>query len=131
VWAKDTKWKSDTNEDDGLVVVRYASGAWSTLAMSSIESRPGQFFKITGTKGTCLLDWKQCEVITHKDSQTNSVITPIRKNEGWKLYQNVADHLTKGAKLIISPEWARRPIHILDLACRSSKSGHALKAKYQ
>ena len=36
--------------------------------------------------------------------------------EGWKLYQNVADHLVKGEKLIITGEWARRPIHILDLA---------------
>lgn len=131
VWAKETKWKSDTVEDDGLVVVRYKSGAWSTLAMSSIESRPGQFFKITGTKGTCVLDWKQCEVITHQNNQTMTVNTPVRKNEGWRLYQNVADHLTKGTKLVISPEWARRPIHILDLACKSSKLGHALKAKYK
>lgn len=131
IWAKESIWKSDTNEDDGFVVVRYKSGAWSTLAMSSIESKPGQFFKITGTKGTVMLDWKQCEVITHKDNQAISVTSPVRKNEGWKLYQNVADHLTKGSKLIISPEWARRPIHVLDLACKSAKLGKAMKAKYK
>ena len=131
VWANETKWKSDTNEDDGLVVVRYASGAWSTLAMSNIESKPGQFFKVTGTKGSYLMEWSHGEIITHKGDQTVSTRFPNRKGEGGKLYQNVADHLAKGAKLIITPEWARRPIHILDLACKSAKAGCALKPKYR
>jgi len=51
-------------------------------------------------------------------------------SEGWKLYQNIADHLTTGAKLVITPEWARRPIHILDLANTSARTGRAIKTKY-
>jgi hypothetical protein len=43
----------------------------------------------------------------------------------------VADHLTRGAKLIITPEWSRRPIHILDLACQSAQQGKAMRAKYK
>ena len=45
-------------------------------------------------------------------------------------YANVAAHLTKGTPLVITAEWARRPIHILDLADRSARVGRALKAKY-
>mgnify|MGYP001442319755 FL=1 len=52
------------------------------------------------------------------------------QSEGAKLYQNVADHLTKGTELVISPEWARRPIHILDLASQSARAGKSLAAKY-
>jgi hypothetical protein len=47
-----------------------------------------------------------------------------------RYYANVAAHLTKGERLVITPEWARRPIHILDLAGRSAAQGRALKAKY-
>jgi hypothetical protein len=36
-----------------------------------------------------------------------------------------------GAKLAIAPEWARQPIHILDLAARSAKLAKALPAKYR
>jgi hypothetical protein len=53
------------------------------------------------------------------------------KEEGWKFYRNVADHLVKGEALVITPEWSRRPIHILDLADRSVKAGKALKATYR
>ena len=44
--------------------------------------------------------------------------------------RNIAAHLTKGAPLAITPEWARRPIHILDLADRSARAGRALKVTY-
>ena len=47
-----------------------------------------------------------------------------------KYYANVAAHLVKGVPLVITAEWARRPIHILDLAGRSAKQGKALKARY-
>jgi hypothetical protein len=40
VWADQTKWKKDTNEDEGFVVVRFANGAWSTLQITSIDARP-------------------------------------------------------------------------------------------
>jgi len=31
---------------------------------------------------------------------------------------------------VITGEWSRRPIHILDLACRSAERGRALRAKH-
>ncbi len=48
-----------------------------------------------------------------------------------RFYANIADHLVKGRKLIITPEWARRPIHIIDLACQSAAKGRALKARHK
>ena len=110
--------------------MRYKSGAWSTLASSSIEGRPGTWFKVTGTKGTYVMDWGTYELITHDGAQTITTKGPNVQGEGWKFYQNIADHLVKGEKLIITPEWSRRPIHILDLADRSAKNGVAMKAKY-
>jgi scyllo-inositol 2-dehydrogenase (NADP+) len=131
-WADKTPWKKDTNEDEGFAVVRFANGAWSTLTISAIESKPKQgWLEITGTKGTYVFDGGTFEVITHaKGGETVVTKGANPPSEGWKLYQNIADHLVKGEALVITPEWARRPIHILDLAGMSAKKGTTLKARY-
>ena len=46
-------------------------------------------------------------------------------------YKNVSDALMGEADLIITGEFARRPIHILDLANKSAAQGRALKATYK
>ena len=131
-WAPKTAWKNDTNEDEGLAIVRFSTGAWLTLTMSSIDSNPkrGQL-EITGTKGSYIFDGGTYEIIQHKAGRTVVTKGRNRDSEGWRYYQNVADHLVKGEKLVITGEWARRPIHILDLACQSAKKGTSLKAKYR
>jgi scyllo-inositol 2-dehydrogenase (NADP+) len=102
-----------------------------TLSISSIDSNPKRgFLEVTGTKGTYLIEWGNWEVTTHEDGKTIITKGKHPESEGWKHYQNVADHMVKGEKLIITGEWARRPIHILDLANQSARQGKALKAKY-
>ena len=131
-WAPQTAWKNDTNEDEGCAVARFTNGAWLALTISSLDSNPKRgWLEITGTRGSYVFDGGTWEVTTVRDGQT--VVTKGRnpQGEGWKLYQNVADHLVKGKPLVITPEWARRPIHILDLANQSAKKGTALKAKYK
>ncbi|MGR3309725.1 MAG: Gfo/Idh/MocA family protein, partial [Candidatus Brocadiales bacterium] len=53
------------------------------------------------------------------------------ESEGWRYYKNVADYLTGKRKLVITPEWARRPTHILDLADKSARKKTSLKTKYK
>lgn len=131
-WAAKCKWKEDTNEDEAFAVVRFKSGKWLTLKMSSLESNPpSHWLEITGTNGTYMFDYSTYTIITRRDGETIRITGRNPESEGWKLYQNIADHLTKGAPLVITGEWARRPIHILDLACQSAKKGAALKAKYK
>jgi predicted dehydrogenase len=131
-WADKTKWKKDTNEDEGFCTVRFDDGRWLTLCISSLDSKPKEgWLEITGTKGSYVMEGGSWKMITHKDDGVT--VTETGKNpanEGWRLYQNIADHLVKGEKLVITPEWARRPIHIIELACLSAKKGQTLKAKY-
>ncbi|MEI7435785.1 MAG: Gfo/Idh/MocA family oxidoreductase, partial [bacterium] len=132
VWASKTRWKNDCNEDEGFAVVRFDTGAWATLTISAVDSHPkGGWLEFTGSKGTYIMDGGAWEIITHDGKNSISTKGPSPESTGWKLYQNIADHLTKGEKLIITPEWARRPIHILDLANRSAKLGRALPAKHK
>ncbi len=130
-WNDKSAWKEDTNEDEAFLVVRFRGGAWLTLVMSSIDSnpRPG-LIEITGTKGTYIMGGETWKTVTQGDHGAVRTEGPVPPGEGWRFYQNIADHLTKGAELVITPEWARRPIHILDLAVRSAKEGRAIEAKY-
>ena len=131
-WAPSTPWKEDTNEDEGQAVVRFSSGAWASLTISSIESNPKRgMVEVTGTKGSYIFDCDTYEMITHDGADTVVKKGKNPPGEGWAFYQNIADHLTKNEKLIISAEWARRPIHIIDLAYQSAKKGKAIAAKYK
>lgn len=127
-----TVWKQDTNEDAACAVVRFKNDAWLTLTISSLESnsKPG-WLEITGTRGTYILDGGTYEIIQFREDQ--KIVTKGKNiaSQWERYYRNVAAHLTKGEKLIITPEWARRPIHILDLANQSAKKGTAMKAKYR
>ena len=131
-WAPQTAWKHDTNEDEGLAIVRFASGQWMSLVISSIDSNPKRgMMEITGTEGTYIMDGGGWEVIQHRDGKTVSTKGPNPSGEYWRFYKEIADHLVKGTKLTITPEWSRRPIHILDLANQSVGKGAAMKAKYR
>ena len=131
-WADKSPWKDDTNEDEAHLSVRYTNGTWSSLTMSSIDMAPkAGMLEVTGTKGTFIMDFSGWTLIQRKNG---NVVTTKGKNaagEYWRFYKNIADHLTKGTKLLITPEWARRPIHIIDLAGKSAKLGKSLKATYK
>jgi len=132
-WAKRrSPWKKDTIEDEGTVVVRFANGIWLTVHMTQLDPSPDRkWFEIIGTEGTYSFTLEQWWLVQEKKSDvvtTQGVNPPC---EGWRYYRNLVDHLTRGKSLVITPEWARRPIHLIDLACRSARQGRALKAKYK
>lgn len=132
-WGPQTKWKDDTNEDEGFAVVRFTNGKWLTIRSTTLNPRPSPFWgTVTGTLGTYVFDHGTYEITkVNSDGTTSTVKGSNPAGEGEKFYINIADHMTKGTQLIITPEWARRPIHILDLADQSARKGKALKAKYR
>ena len=131
-WASQTAWKKDTNEDEGFAVVRFGNGKYLTLRISNMEASPPRgWLEITGTKGTYVFDYSNWEIVRLVDGVTVSSKGRNPPGTEWMFYQNIADHLVKGQKLVITPEWARRPIHILDLADRSARLGRSLKTDYR
>lgn len=131
-WAKSCKWKADTNEDEAFLSVRYADGRWSTLCITSIDSNPkkGQL-EVTGTKGTLIFGGKEWEIVTTRNGEPFRYSGSNPASQWPRFYKNIAEHLTKKKRLIITPEWSRRPIHILDLGCRSAKLGRSLRTKHR
>lgn len=130
-WAKSSKWKRDANEDEGFLTARFDNGVWLTLCMSSIDSNGKRgMVEVTGTEGTLVMDGSKWTLITHENGSDVTRTGSNPKAEGWRFYENVAAHLTKGTPLVITAEWARRPIHIIDLALRSARDGRAVRARY-
>jgi len=129
LWAPKTRWKKDTNEDEATAIVRFASGQWLSLRLTTIDSNPKKpgVLEITGTKGSYCMNMKEA-TIKRKD-QEDEVIESL-PGQQHKYYENVAGALCGKRKLIITPEWSRRPIQALDYAVQSAKKGRALKAKY-
>jgi predicted dehydrogenase len=134
-WAPRTKWKEDTIEDDAGAIIRFRNGVWMQLSISGIDSnkKPGTL-EITGTEGSYITDvhgYNSGYELRLRNGQSLTVEEGSHRPDEWhRFYQNIAGHLTTGAKLVITPEWSRRPIHIIDLAVRSAREGRALPAKY-
>ncbi len=131
-WADQTKWKADANEDEAFALVRFKDGRWLTLMITQLDANPKRgILEVTGTKGSYIIDFGSYELI-QPQADGRTLITKGKNPEGQQhlYYQNIADHLVTDAPLIITPEWSRRPIHILDLADASAKQGRAIPATY-
>ncbi|GAB4169251.1 MAG: hypothetical protein Fur0032_07760 [Terrimicrobiaceae bacterium] len=130
-WAPKTKWKEDTNEDDGFVVVRFGNGELLTLSISHLESnQKSGWVEVTGTKGSLVFGGQPTTLHEFRNGNEHLTRFSNRQSECHRYYENIAAHLTSKAPLVITAEWARRPIHILDLAAQSARKGSALRAKY-
>ena len=130
-WADQTRWRADTNEDEATAIVRFKNGTWINLTMSSIASTPREgWLEIIGTEGTYIFDGATYQIARQKGGQTEITSGKNPASQYERYYDNIAAHLSTGEALIITPEWSRRPIHILDLACQSAALGQTLKAKY-
>ncbi len=130
-WAARTGYGEDSNEDEAQAVVRFDSGRMLTLLISNVDCSPRRgMLEVTGTKGVYIIGPEEWEATIHDGDEVVLRRGPNRNGESWKFYQNIADHLVTGIPLVITPEYARRPIHIMDLAGRSAARGRALEVRY-
>lgn len=125
-------WKKDCNEDHATAVVRFANGAFINLSVGQLESNlPEHKVGFYGTKGCYLINWDRWVTkIANAKGELKEKTGNNPKSRGDLFYKNVAQYLCGQEDLVITPQWARRPIHILDLADRSAKQNKTLKAKY-
>lgn len=131
VWADKTSWKDDTIEDEGFAVARFDTGQWVSLCITNLDMNPKpNQLEITGTAGTYMFGGRNWTEITMEDGAKVVRQGTNPQSEGGKFYQNIAAHLCGGEDLVITPEYSRRPIHILDLAVRSAAAGRTLAATY-
>jgi len=132
---KNFPWIGDMNEDEAIAIVRFANGAIIHLCISNLNTLDRPEIVFAGTKGSYEIKmWGEEEGWHTKTPNVKGEIVHKHgahaKGAGHLFYKNIAEYLTGQAELIITPEWARRPIHILDLAKQSAEKNKTLKAKY-
>ncbi|MEN9468587.1 MAG: hypothetical protein RL630_320 [Verrucomicrobiota bacterium] len=129
-WARKTRWKSDTNEDEGRAVVRFANGTCLTLTISSLDSNPPRgYFEITGTKGSCVWEHDRYTIYRREGPRIEVEEGGHPPSEHANYYKNIAAHLTGKSHLVITPAKARRLVQILELATRSAREGKTLPVR--
>ena len=126
VWQ--TKWGDDTNQDELSAIVRFANGALLNLRITHLDSDPpaGQVV-FTGDKGKYTMTQGEYKLVNVRDSEKVVREGKNRPGEQIKYYRNVAAALTGSGELVITAEWSRRTMEILDLATRSAVEGRALR----
>jgi scyllo-inositol 2-dehydrogenase (NADP+) len=133
-WNSKSKWGDDATEDEGFLTARFDDGTWLTLNNTNLDMNPKRedrgALEITGTEGSYIMDMQEYKIITRKKDKIKTIKGKNRENAHGEFYKNIAEYLTGQAELVITPQLSRRPIHILDLADRSVKSGQAQKAQY-
>ncbi len=130
-WAQTSPWGADANEDDAFVTIRYTDGRWSTLGISSLDSRPRQgWVQVVGTEGSYWFDYHSYEITRPDHEQTLVTRGKNPPTTAECFYENLASHLVDDVPLVISPQWSRRPVHVIDLAQQSAAQGRTLAVKY-
>lgn len=126
-------YPKDANEDEARAIIRMASGVCVDLVITSLDVEPPRgILRIVGTQGSHQFDWGGFETTVAGEGGTRQTVRgPNRKDEWGHYYDNIAAHLAEKAPLIITPEWSRRTIHILDLAGRSARLGRTLRPTYR
>lgn len=133
-WASrapaDAGWKSNPNEDEGRLIARFHTGQWIELTISSLDKPISNQVEVVGTEGVYSFGFSSYELWKHEAGVSHTETGKHPEAQSFRLYENVAGHLLRGEPLVITPQWARRPIHIIDLGMQSAKAGKALPAQY-
>jgi scyllo-inositol 2-dehydrogenase (NADP+) len=125
-------WAHVTNEDHTQAILRWSDGAYADVQISSIARAPKPRFRILGTRGAILDDGRgELTVYGEVAGRTATFTEKYRPSDWQEYYNNVANHLLRGAPLAVTPESARRVIAVIETAERSSRSGQALPVPHE
>ncbi|HSV73902.1 MAG TPA: Gfo/Idh/MocA family oxidoreductase [Chthonomonadales bacterium] len=131
-FAQKRVWTDVTNEDHAQVIVSFENGCVAELQVSSLNRAPAPRWRILGTRGAIVDDWKEpFTVYTDHEGYRAVLQVPYQKTDWQAYYANIASHLRDGAELDVKPEEARRIIAILEAAERSTRSRVTEKPAYR
>ncbi|MDH7482028.1 MAG: Gfo/Idh/MocA family oxidoreductase [Armatimonadota bacterium] len=125
-------WHDVTNEDQTQAIIRFRNGAMADLQVSNIARLPKPKFRILGTKGAIIDEWKGTLRLS-TEIEGIPIDTEVKyKDSTWhEYYPNLAAHLLDGAPLEVTPESSRRVIAVIETAEKSAKSGKAEPVPYE
>jgi len=128
----DRVWPSATNEDQTQAVIRFTTGKYVDVRISSIDAAPRPKFRILGTEGAIVMEhgWPASFTVYRVANGARwqrevSFGHNRYPDPGAAYYRNLADHLRHGVPLAVTAESARRNIAVIEAAERSARSHQA------
>ena len=126
------KWMDVTNEDQVDAAIYFENGVTADVQMSSVARIGKPRWRVLGTLGAVQEDGDHFRVNTEVGGlPANMNVSFDGAGRGGDYYEQLADHLLRGAPLDVQPEQARRVIAIMETAERSSQSGRAEPVPYE
>ena len=115
-------------EDHVSVRIYFKSGAIGNVTHSGADRSTPLRYRLAGMKGTLTDEWNWAEdgkvkVLTTLGGSPATMEVQYQKTVPQKFYDNIADNLTKGTRLMVSAESAARVINVLCTGERSSQRG--------
>jgi len=127
-------WHEYTNEDHVDSTIYMDNGATINVQISSIAHAGKPHVRLLGTKGGIVdANIFDGELTLYTDLSGVKVETkvPTRGSEGELYYANIADHLYRGAPLIVTPEQSLRNIAVIETTEKSAAEGKELPVPYE
>lgn len=121
-------WNDFTIDDQMCYSLYFENGAVGHVEISYISCQKKPLIRIFGTKGA----------LTHQSDNENILCATIMENDqkteytvncessGFRYYENIAGHLMRGEKLLVTPEQTKRVIAVIDSAGKSAETGMEL-----
>lgn len=116
------------NHDYGTLRIYFASGAAADVTVSGLEFSEPHRFRILGSRGTLVDEWKWTDAgkmkIYTRLSGGEAAVTELsyHKEDPQAYYTNLVGHLLDGQPLLVAPESAARVIRVLTAALESSEN---------
>lgn len=127
-------WHEKTNEDQIDSTILFENGAVAQIQLSSIARAGKAHFRILGTKGAVeILDpWSgPLHFYSDQDGENKLIQMGLLNDQQHLYYANIADHLMRGAELIVKPEEARRIIAVIETTERSAAENRELPLPFE
>ncbi|HEY3269429.1 MAG TPA: Gfo/Idh/MocA family oxidoreductase [Armatimonadota bacterium] len=125
-------WDDVSNEDQTQAIIRFSSGKYADVRISSLDAAPRAKFRILGTKGAIVMEnpWSQAFTVRKVENGVTwerefNVADKHYPDSGEAFYADLAAHLRDGAPLTVTAQDGRRNIAVLEAAERSAVSHQA------
>lgn len=122
-------WHHVSNEDHVEACIRFKNGGTIDFEISTIACAPRPRWRILGTRGAILDQWDDTsfQLALHQGGiSSEPQRVKYRTSQGYRYYQNIADHLGLDDALEITAERAGRVIHVLHAIDQAAQSGRAV-----
>ena len=125
-------WYDTTNEDYIRAYARFDGGVEAQMVVSSLCAASKPLWTVLGTEGAAVIeDWGSGAQVTSVDAagvKREIHIPAVQNPNGY--YKNVADHLLCNLPLIITPEWAKGPIQLIEGCEQAANRDEVVKVSF-